>query len=269
MDASPGIESSAVAPDTESLTTYVPVPGFGLLAVNAYLIRAAQPILVDTGLVGMREAFMDRLRAIIPPSEIAWVWLTHADPGHVGNLEPVLAEAPRARLVTTYLGMGKLGLHMLPTDRAYLLNPGQALDVGDRHLVAMRPPTYDAPESTGFQDTKTGVLFSVDCFGALVTEPADSAADIAPADLRNGLGGWAGADSPWMHLIPQDRFDRSLDAIRQLAPSVILSSHLAPASGMTDTLLEYLSVARSAPPFMGPDQAALEAMMSGAGSPTT
>ncbi len=37
------------------------------------------------------------------------------------------------------------------------MDHGQRLDLGDRELVLLKPPTYDAPETTGFfdmQDTR-------------------------------------------------------------------------------------------------------------------
>lgn len=49
--------------------------------------------------------------------------------------------------------------------------------------------------------------------------------------------------------------------IHRLDPATILSSHLPPAAGMTDTLLGHLGAALAAPPFVGPDQAALERLM--------
>jgi hypothetical protein len=112
-------------------------------------------------------------------------------------------------------------------------------------------------------DEKTGTLFSVDCFGALLNEPAETAADIPPTDLRNGLVTWSTVDAPWLAIVKEQAFARSLDAVRELEPNTILSSHLPPAIGMTGDLLNYLAAARLAPPFVGPDQAALEQMMAG------
>ncbi len=74
----------------------------------------------------------------------------------------MLELAPNARIVTTYLGMGKLGIQGFPVERVYLLNPGQSLDVGDRTLQALTPPSYDAPETTALFDNKTRTLFSAD-----------------------------------------------------------------------------------------------------------
>jgi hypothetical protein len=55
---------------------------------------------------------------------------------------------------------------------------------------------------------------------------------------------------------------KELNAIRSMAPSMILSSHLPAADGkMTETLLSTLAEAPSAQPFVGPDQVALEEML--------
>jgi flavorubredoxin len=250
-----------VTPDTEALVSWMPVPGLGALPVQSFVIRATQPVLVDTGLAGLGEDFMSSLRSAIDPEELRWIWLTHTDADHVGNLERILAEAPRARIVTTYLGMGKLGMLGHPVDRAYLLNPGQSLDVGDRSLICLRPPSFDAPETTGLFDTRSKIYYSSDSFGAVMAAPAIDAAEIAPEELGEGLRLWTTVDSHWLHLVSESRLAESLDEVRSLGPSCILGSHLPPAYGMTETLLGHLEEARTRPGFVGPDQAALEQMM--------
>ena len=260
MDKPTMFEPRLVATDTDSLVSYFPLPGYGMLPINAFLIRSAQPVLVDTGLGVLRGPFMENLRSLIPLEDLQWLWLTHTDADHMGNLAQVLIEAPKLRVITTFLGMGKMLLRELPVDRVFLLNPGQHLNIGDRRLVAIRPPAFDAPETTGLFDTKTRALFSADCFGALMKEPAEAAADMVPSDLREGLVTWTTVDSPWLHLADEHKFDRSLDLIRKLDPTVILSHHLPPAAGITEFLLKNLASARSAPAFLGPDQAAMDAL---------
>jgi flavorubredoxin len=261
MDSPWMLEPRPVAAHTEALASYIPVPGFGMLPVNAFLIRATQPVLVDTGLASLRQDFMDGLRSIIAPEEIRWIWITHTDPDHLGNLATVLAAAPNAQVVTTFLGMAKMSLHGLPIERVYLLNPGQDLDVGDRRLLSVIPPSFDAPETTGIYDTRTQILFSADCFGALMDGPADTAADMAADSLREGLVTWSTVDAPWLSMVDEGAFKRSLDRVRRLAPRAVLSSHLPPAIGLTEELLEHLAAAPGAGPFIGPDQAALTQMM--------
>jgi flavorubredoxin len=261
MDAPVLLEPQCFARNIYQLGAYVPVPGIGVLAVNSYLIRGLQPVLVDTGIAALREPFMDQLRALIDPAELRWIWLTHADPDHAGNLAAVLAEAPQARVVTNFLGMGKLGLLQLPVDRVYLLNHGQALDVGDRELLALAPPSFDAPETSAAFDRSSGVFFCADSFGALLAEPAATAQAIDPAALREGLIAWSALDCPWLRNTDERRLAAALAAVRELDATVIAGSHLPPAQGLTDALLQHLAAARTAPAFVGPDQAALERMM--------
>jgi len=258
-----------VSKDTAILPAYFPIPLYGLVPVNAYVIRSTEPVLIDTGLFPASAEFMRGLYSVIDVASLRWIWLTHVDNDHIGSLERLLVEAPRAIVVTTFLGLGKYGLRgVLPPDRVFLLNPGQTLDVGDRKLLALRPPTYDAPETTAAFDLKTRTLFSSDCFGGLVQQPADSAAAIRPSALRDGSVTWATIDSPWLHLTEQVAFERSLASVRALQPDLVLSSHLPPAPGtMLDTMIAHIATARTAPPFVGPDQAAMMAMMTGAQAP--
>jgi len=264
MNAPTMLAPSSVSPETTLLPAYLPVPGMGVLPVNAFVIGGESPVLVDTGLAALRSEFMAALRSTVDLEALAWVWLTHVDPDHAGNLAAVLAEAPRARVVTTFLGMGKMGLHGFPLDRVYLLNPGQALELGDRSLTALTPPSFDAPETTGLFDSQTKALFSSDCFGALLDEPAVDAADVGARALREGSISWGAIDAPWLANVEARAFADSVDALRRFAPRVVLGSHLPPARGMLEDLVGHLASVRSAPRFVGPDQAALERMMTAA-----
>jgi len=250
-----------VAPGITSLVSYIPIPGFGVLPVNAFVIHAKEPVLVDTGMAAVRPGFLRELESVIDPKEIRWIWITHADMDHLGNFEQVLKAAPNARVVTTYIGMAKIGLHGYPLDRVFLLNPGQSLDVGDRKLLAIKPPTFDAPETTGLFDASTSTLISADSFGAILEQPVDNAAEIAPAKLRDGGTLWASIDAPWLGVADPQKFNATLKNIDELGASTILSSHLPVAKGMNKVLLDILANAYQAPTFMGPDQAALEKMM--------
>ena len=39
-------------------------------------------------------------------------------------------------------------------------DPGQSLEVGDRHLTGYRPPLFDNPATVGFLDSKSGAFIS-------------------------------------------------------------------------------------------------------------
>src|SRR5512146_768905 len=90
-----------VAPDTDILPSYFPIPGFGTLPVNAYVLKAQQPVLIDTGLPMDTDAFVNELESTIDPSELRWLYLTHPDQDHVGSLVRLLDRVPQMRLITT------------------------------------------------------------------------------------------------------------------------------------------------------------------------
>lgn len=251
-----------VTPDIDILPSHFPVPGLGLIPVNAFVVKAQQPVLIDTGLHQDREQFMSALGSVVDPSDLAWIYLTHPDQDHVGSLRTLMDGYPNIRLVTTFLGFGILSLFdPLPPDRVYFLNPGEELDLGDRKLVCMRPPTFDNPATTAVYDTRSRALFSSDCFGALVQAPAEEAFAMDPSDLRDGQVLWATVDSPWLHKVDRASFAGELDQVRRLDPSMVLSAHLPPARAMLPRLLENLADVPRAPVFMGPSQAAFEAML--------
>lgn len=247
-----------LTPDIEILPTHFPIPGMGYLPVNAFVIKAEEPVLVDTGLGIESEEFMKALESVIDPPDLRWVWITHDDADHTGNIQRVLEAAPDARLVAHSLAVLRMTTAWpMPMHRAYWLNSGESIEVGDRKLTAVRPPLFDNPTTIGVYDKKSGAYFSADCFGALIPSPAQDVDDVAEGDLVQGMVGWAGADSPWVHMVGPKEFDRALDSIRSIAPKMIFSAHLPPARGKTEQLLKLLATVPASPPFVAPGQAAL------------
>lgn len=256
------------AADVVSLTDAAPIPGLGFLPVNAFVLHAEQPVLIDTGMPASRQDFLDALWAQVEPADLRWVYLTHPDRDHTGALMDVLEAAPSARLVTTFLGMGILSIdYQIPPNRVFLLNPGQSLDVGDRKLTAFRPPLFDSPATTGLYDERTGTCFSSDCFGAPMGSPdqvqAEDIGALSPDDLLAGQRLWATVDSPWVANVDRAMFHDSLEPLRLRDSPVVLSTHLPPAHRAMPQLLEMLAGAPNADPFVGPDQAALERLLAG------
>lgn len=260
------MEKHRVLPDVTVLSDYAPVPGIGFLPVNTFVLHSEQPVVVDTGLSTPGKDFVSELADVIDPADVRWIWITHPDRDHTGGLWDLMAAAPQARLVTTFLGMGIMSCEWeVPLDRVRLLNPGQRLDVGDRTLTGYRPPLFDSPATVGLQDDRTGVLLSSDCFGGPMTSPdlatcADVRA-VAAEDRRAAQLLWAAVDSPWVHGVDRTAYAGTVDAFRRLDPSAILSTHLPPALGINGAMFDALDEAPAGPAFVGPDQEALEALL--------
>ncbi|HLY35064.1 MAG TPA: MBL fold metallo-hydrolase [Jatrophihabitantaceae bacterium] len=259
------MHATRLNPDVSVIHDALEVPGLGFLPVNAFVLHAEQPLVVDTG-VGLPDRhFLDVLADVIAPEDVRWIYLTHPDRDHTGGIFDLLEAAPDARLITTFVGAGIMSVETpLPMPRLYFLNAGQSLDLGDREVTAFRPPLFDNAATLGLYDSKSGTLFSSDCFGAPLASEADALADdasVVGAELAQRQALWTSVDSPWVHTADPMRFGATLEPIRRFDPTVILSTHLPPAIGRTS---EFLATAAQAPgtdPFVGPDQAALEAML--------
>lgn len=243
------------SPDVHVLPTSLPLPGVGVLTINAYVLLAEEPVLIDTGVGVDGEDFVEALASVIDPQELRWVWLTHDDADHTGSIQRVLESAPNARLATqAFSAMRMATWWPVPFERVHAIRPGDQLDVGDRILTAMRPPLYDNPMSTGILDEATGSLFTVDAFGAILPEPTQDAAEIPQDVLAGGMVAWETADSPWAHMVDRQRFSQVLDGVRRLGPSRIFSSHLPAAPGTSlEHFLEVLETVPDAEPFIPPD----------------
>ena len=126
-------------------------------------------------------------------------------------------------------------------------------------------PLFDTPGTLGFYDQKQDVLFSADCFGAAVASPDDALADssdgFADDELRAAQLLWGTVDSPWIQFCDERAFADRLARFVQERPATTLSAHLPPIHRDLDRHLDALSQLPSTPPWVSPDQAALEAFM--------
>jgi hypothetical protein len=257
----------AALPDTFVIPTYWPVPGLGVLPMNAFVLRAEEPVLVDAGTAVLSEHFLAALAEVIDPSRLRWIWLTHEDRDHTGSLARLLKLAPHATVLGTFMSFGRFSPDgPLPSQRTRIVNPGDRFRVGDRDLEAVRPPTYDSPGTLGLFDRSTGAYFSSDCFGAPL--PADEATSVTadqvdPNMLRSAQVTWATTDSPWIASADRGALRTTVEHVRQREPAVLLSSHLPPVHRAIDLSLESIPAARDSEPAPGPTQEQIEALLAG------
>jgi glyoxylase-like metal-dependent hydrolase (beta-lactamase superfamily II) len=255
-----------IGDDVTVFNDQLEVPGLGFLPVNAFVLHAREPVVIDTGLGLPDRDYMAALRDVIDPAAVRWIWLTHPDRDHTGGLFDLLEAAPQARLVTTFIAAGIMSTERpLPLDRLYLLNPGQHLDVGDRTLHAFRPPLFDSPATVGFYDDRSRWCFSSDCFGApLATAELAATEDVrdVPAEqLRSAQLLWAAVDSPWVHHVDPDRFLETVRSMPLMDAEAVFSTHLPPATGLSAQFEAMLAQAPGTDPFVGPDQQALQELL--------
>ncbi|HET9052421.1 MAG TPA: MBL fold metallo-hydrolase [Candidatus Dormibacteraeota bacterium] len=250
------------APDIHVLPTALPVPGLGNLIINAFVVTAEEPVVVDTGIGNDSDQFIDAVSSIVPLREIRWIWLSHDDADHIGSVVRLMELAPNARLACHALAALRMATWWpVPFDRVFALSEGDRLDVGDRNLRALRPPTFDNPTTTGFLDELTGTLFSVDAFGALIPEVVQDIADVAPDDLARGMIAWGCFDAPWTHLADRVKFGASLDAVRRLRATRIIGAHMPAANCAVDGFADIVATLPDVEPPPAPNQEAFQQML--------
>lgn len=195
--------------------------------MNAMVIRGAEPVVVDTGVPLNRERYLEDLFSIVEPQDVRWVFLSHDDADHYGNAAAVMAACPNATLVATWFLCERLsgeGFPVPPT-RWRWVGDGEHLDVGDRTLLAVRPPVYDSPTTRGLFDPTTGVYWASDAYACPVAEGTEFADQL---DLDAWTGGFTTMqawNSPWLSLVDPTAFESQCQRIEALRPSVIASCH--------------------------------------------
>ena len=245
------------------LPVSMPLGPAGVFTVNAFLLDAEEPVLVDTGIAQEADQLLEAVDDAVGLANLKWLWLTHDDADHTGAVQRVLDAAPQARLVTHAMSAMRMATWWpVPMDRVHAIRPGDRLSVGDRTLRAVAPPLFDNPMSIGLLDESTGSLFSVDSFGATLPEPIQDVSEVPEEVLAGGMLAWAVMDAPWSTMLDRDKFAEVLDGVRRLRPSRIFSSHLPAADGASlDLFLDVLATTPDATPIEAPSHAEFTGML--------
>ena len=178
--------------------------------LNSMVIRGSEPMIIDTSTPANRGQFLEDVFGIVEPEDVKWVFLSHDDVDHTGNLEIVMDRCPNATLVSSWaITERHSNAFGFPLDRCRWINDGESWNAGDRTFRAVRPPLYDSPTTRGLFDESTGVYWAVDSFacpmpGGIV----ESAADFEAEHWRNGMAMFMyHALSPWLSIVDQKKYD--------------------------------------------------------------
>lgn len=176
-----------IAEETFVIPWALEAPPVGHFPMNSMVIRGTEPVLVDTGAPAVRSQWLEAAWSVVDPLDVRWIFLTHDDRDHAGNLLAVLAECPNATLLTTWFSIGRMAEEWeTPINRCRFMTDGDTIDAGDRTLVAKRPPLYDNPTTRALFDPKANVLWAVDTFATNVPTPMPETAALSPDEFRDG-----------------------------------------------------------------------------------
>ncbi len=196
--------------------------------LNSMVIAGSEPAIIDTGSLNNRNQWLEDVFGIVDPADVRWVFLSHDDSDHTGNLEPLMEACPNATLVCSWALTERFSNAFgFPLRRCRWLNDGEFLDLGDRRILAVRPPVYDSPATRGFLDQRTGVYWGVDAFATPCPgEPVATVAELDPGFWAEGMAMCIHhALAPWVGLVDRQRFAAEIDRVRALGMSTIATAH--------------------------------------------
>ena len=79
------------------------------VALNTMVIRAAEPVVVDTGVVENRDQYLADVFSLVEPEDIRWVFISHDDVDHTGNLNALMELAPNATAIVNWFMVDRMG----------------------------------------------------------------------------------------------------------------------------------------------------------------
>jgi flavorubredoxin len=238
--------------------------------INSAVIDGDEPLVIDTGSLRNRRAWLEDAFKLVDPKSVKWIFISHEDSDHVGNLEDVMEACPNASLVCNWaLTERYTNAFEFPLGRCRWMDDGITFDAGDRELTVVRPPLYDSPATRGLFDKKTGVYWAVDCFATPVPGgegSEDLAEDVSRLDdefWTQGMTMFAfNALAPWLRLVDTNRFGTDVDRLSEFPISTIISAHSPSITG--SRVADAIEKVRGLPDAQcppAPDQAVLELIL--------
>jgi flavorubredoxin len=193
--------------------------------MNSMVITGAEPIVVDCGPKISGKDWMNAVFSVVEPQDVRWIFMSHEDHDHSGNLVEMLERCPNATLVTTWFMAERFTDQMLPFDRMRWVNNGERFSAGDRELVAITPPVFDNPTTRGLFDTKTGVYWAVDSFGCPLTHEIRNINELDDTFWREGFLQFQRMVSPWHQWLDPAKYAAHIDTVRKLGALKVTNGH--------------------------------------------
>ena len=88
--------------------------------INSLIITGTEPVIVDTGSAANRRYWLEDAFGIVDPADVRWVFLSHDDADHTGNLAEVMTRCPTPYWYATGLWSNVLQRVRLPAQALLL-----------------------------------------------------------------------------------------------------------------------------------------------------
>ena len=187
--------------------------------INSMVILGAEPVIVDTGTPANREQWLEDVFSLVEPEDVQWVFLSHDDVDHSGNLDEVMTACPNAKLVCNWAMVERhTNCFNFPLDRCRWVMDGESLRrrrpdaarvaaAGLRLADDARPVRPDDRRCTG-PSTRSRRRCPIRSMGV---------ADLDEEFWRELMWVFAiGAVSPWLAMLDPEKYGRYVDRVQNL-----------------------------------------------------
>lgn len=149
------IRTFDIVMETEHGTTY-----------NSYFIDAEKKTIVETAKEKFADEYLDKVRSVTNPSEIAYIILNHTEPDHSGSIARLLEIAPNAIVVGSGQAIKYVQDMHEKKFESLIVKDGDELSLGNKTLKFIGAPNLHWPDSIYTYLVEEKVLFTCDSFGA-------------------------------------------------------------------------------------------------------
>ena len=135
---------------------------------NAYLLTGGEKVaVVETVKAPFYEEYIEGIRSLVDPEDIAYVIVNHTEPDHSGSLARLLEDAPNARVVCDRQCKNFVKNILNRDVDPMLVKDGDTLDLGrGAELSFIHAPFLHWPDTMFTFLKNEGILFPCDFLGA-------------------------------------------------------------------------------------------------------
>lgn len=178
-----GCSDSSAWPTRKGATTHEHLSFF-------LVVGSEKTLLVDTGHYAQWDGIQRQLAECLGDRTLDYVFPTHQEIPHAGNLSRLLSRYPRAVAVGD-IREYQLYFPEIDRDRLWHKRNGESVSLGDTEFVFLEPVWFDLTGTMWGYETRSQTLFTADGLGYLHDHAPDVCglfpAEIPPTSPRQGV----------------------------------------------------------------------------------
>jgi flavorubredoxin len=133
---------------------------------NSYVIQAEKVAIIETTKLKFWDEYLENLKTLVNPEDIAYIVFNHSEPDHSGALEKLLEVAPNACVLGSGVAIANLENIIGRKFKSQIVKDGDKISLGNKTLSFFNAPNLHWPDSIFTYLEEDKILFSCDPFGA-------------------------------------------------------------------------------------------------------